>query len=184
LFPAALAYLGRDPLSRDPADLERAVGVIQAIRPYIRKFHSSQYINDLANGDICIAFGYSGDIVQARNRAADAKNGIDIAYTIPKEGAMIWIDMMAIPKDAPHPDNALEFIDDILRPQTIAAISNAVAYANPNKSATPFVDASLREDPNIYPPDSVRARLFFDKPVTPQYERLRTRAWTRVKTGE
>ena len=183
LFPAALAYLGRNPLSRDPADLERAVKVIEAIRPYIRKFNSSEYINDLANGDLCVAWGYSGDIVQARNRARAAKNGVDIAYTIPKQGAMIWIDMMAIPADAPHPDNALKFIDYILRPEVVAKISNAVDYANPNKAATALVAASIRNDPNIYPSAAVRARLFFDTPVTPQYERLRTRAWTRIKTG-
>lgn len=183
-FPAALAYLGRDPLSRDLKDLERAAAVIAAIRPHVRKFHSSQYINDLANGDLCIAFGYSGDILQARNRAHEAKNGIEIAYAIPKEGAMIWLDMMAIPKDAPHPEAALRFIDHVLRPETIAAISNTVAYANPNARATALVDAALRDDPTVYPPADVRARLFFDKPVTPQYERLRTRAWTKVKTGE
>jgi putrescine transport system substrate-binding protein len=184
IFPAALAYLGKDPLSRDPADLQAAASAVNAIRPYVRKFHSSQYINDLANGDLCVAWGYSGDVIQARNRANDAKNGVAIAYAIPKEGAMIWIDMMAIPKDAPHPQNALAFIDYVLRPQTVAAISNSVAYANPNTKATALVDAALRDDPAIYPPPEIRARLFFDKPVTPQYERLRTRAWTRVKTGE
>ncbi len=184
IFPAALAYLGGNPLSRDPEDLERAASAVTAIRPYIRKFHSSQYINDLANGDLCVAWGYSGDVIQARNRAREAKNGIDIAYAVPKEGAMIWIDMMAIPKDAPHPGNALAFIDYVLEPQTIAEISNTVAYANPNAAATPMVDASLRDDPGIYPPAEVRARLYFDQPVSPQYERARTRAWTRVKTGE
>jgi putrescine transport system substrate-binding protein len=184
LFPAALVYLGRDPLSRTTDDLARAAAVIAAVRPDIRKFNSSEYINDLANGDLCIAYGYSGDVVQARNRAREAKNGVSIAYMIPKEGAMMWIDMMAIPKDAPHPDAALRFIDYILRPETIAAISNAVAYANPNRLATDLVDPALRDDPGIYPPPSVRARLFFDTPVTPRYERLRTRAWTRVKTGE
>jgi len=183
LVPAALTYLGRDPLSRDPVDLDRAVAALQAIRPYIRKFHSSEYINDLANGDLCLSWGYSGDVIQARNRAQDAKNGIEIAYTIPKEGAMIWIDMMAIPADAPHPQNALRFIDFILRPEVAAAISNAVGYANPNKAATGLVDASVAGDPSIYPPPEVRARLFFDRPVTAQYERLRTRAWTRIKTG-
>jgi putrescine transport system substrate-binding protein len=183
LMPAALAYLHRNPMSRDQADLDRAVAALEAIRPYIRKFHSSEYINDLANGDLCVAWGYSGDVVQAKGRAEDAKNGIEIAYTIPKEGAMIWIDMMAIPADAPHPGNALRFIDYILRPDVVAAISNAVAYANPNKAATKLVDAALTGDPNVYPPAAVRARLFFDKPVTPEYERLRTRAWTRIKTG-
>jgi putrescine transport system substrate-binding protein len=184
LFPAALAYLHADPLSRANEDLDRAAGVIQAIRPYIRKFHSSEYINDLANGDICVAWGYSGDVVQARNRAQDAKNGVDIGYTIPQEGAMIWIDMMAIPADAPHPENALKFIDYILRPEIAAKISDTVAYANPNLAATKLVDPKIGGDPNIYPSAEVRARLFFDKPVTPQYERLRTRAWTRIKTGQ
>jgi len=154
-----------------------------AIRPFVRKFHSSQYINDLANGDLCVAFGYSGDMIQAKNRAAEAKNGVTIAYSIPKEGAMMWVDMMAVPKDAPHAQNALKFIDFILRPEIIAAISNTVAYANPNVLATDLVDEEIRGNPNIYPPAEVRARLFFDKPVTPQYERLRTRAWTKVKTG-
>ncbi len=184
IFPAALAYLGRDPLSREPQDLAAAAAAIAAIRPYVRKFHSSQYINDLANGDLCVAWGYSGDVIQARNRAREAKNGVAIAYAIPKEGAMIWIDMMAIPKDAPHPGNALAFIDYVLAPATIAAISNSVAYANPNLAATALVDAALRDDPGIYPPPEVRRRLYFDKPVSPQYERLRTRAWTRVKTGD
>jgi putrescine transport system substrate-binding protein len=183
VFPAALAYLGRDPLSRDQQDLEKAADAVLAIRPAIRKFHSSQYINDLANGDLCVAFGYSGDMIQARNRASEAKNGVEIAYSIPKEGAMIWIDTMAIPKDAPHPDNALRFIDFILRPEIIAAISNTVAYANPNTLATDLVDEDIRGNPGIYPPPDVRQRLFFDKPPTPQFERLRTRAWTRVKTG-
>jgi putrescine transport system substrate-binding protein len=183
VFPAALAYLGRDPLARDPQDLDKAVEAVMAIRPALRKFHSSQYINDLANGDLCVAFGYSGDIVQAKSRAHDAKNGVELAYAVPKEGAMIWIDMMAIPKDAPHAANALKFIDFILRPEIVAAISNTVAYANPNMLATDLVDEAIRDDPNIYPSPEVRARLYFDKPVTPQYERLRTRAWTRVKTG-
>jgi putrescine transport system substrate-binding protein len=183
VFPATLAYQGRDPLSRDPKDLEKAAETVLAIRPYVRKFHSSQYINDLANGDLCVAFGFSGDVIQARNRAQQAKNGVEIGYFIPKEGAMMWIDMMAIPKDAPHPDKAHRFIDFILRPEIVAAISNTVAYANPNTLATDLVDEDIRNNPGIYPPPDVRQRLFFDKPVTQQYERLRTRAWTKVKTG-
>jgi putrescine transport system substrate-binding protein len=183
IFPAALAYLGRDPMSHDPADLERAAKVVTAIRPFIRKFHSSEYINDLANGDLCVAFGYSGDVIQAKNRAADAKNGVPIAYSIPSEGAMTWVDMMAIPKDAPHPENALRFIDFILRPEIVAAISNTVAYANPNLHATGLVQPEIRQDPGIYPPPEVRKRLFFDSLATPDYDRLRTRLWTKVKTG-
>jgi putrescine transport system substrate-binding protein len=183
MVPAALAYRGDAPLGREQQDLDAAVETLMAIRPYVRKFHSSQYINDLANGDLCVAFGYSGDMVQAKKRAAEARNGVTVAYSIPKEGAMMWVDMMAVPKDAPHPQNALKFIDFILRPEIIAAISNAVAYADPNLAATKLVDPEIRNDPNIYPPPEVRARLFFDKPVTARYERLRTRAWTRVKTG-
>jgi putrescine transport system substrate-binding protein len=183
MVPAALAYRGRMPLGREQQDLDAAVETLMAIRPYVRKFNSSQYINDLANGDLCVAFGYSGDMIQARKRAAEAKNGVVVAYSIPKEGAMMWVDMMAVPKDAPHAENALKFIDFILRPEIIAAISNTVAYANPNTLAIDLVDEEIRNDPNIYPPAEVRARLFFDKPVTPQYERLRTRAWTKVKTG-
>jgi putrescine transport system substrate-binding protein len=183
VFPAALADLGRPPLSRTPDDLDKAVAALTAIRPVVRKFHSSQYINDLANGDLCVAFGYSGDILQARSRASEAKNGVAVAYSIPKEGAMMWVDMMAVPQDAPHPENAFKFIDFILRPDIVAAISNTVAYANPNLPATPLVSEAIRDDPNVYPPPEVRARLFFDTPVTPQYERLRTRAWTKVKTG-
>jgi putrescine transport system substrate-binding protein len=183
MFPAALAYLGRNPMSRSRADLERAANVILAIRPSVRKFNSSEYINDLANGDLCVAFGYSGDMIQAKNRAAEAKNGITIAYSIPKEGAMIWVDMMAIPKDAPHPQNALRFIDFILKPEIVAAISNTVAYANPNLRAIDLVNPDLRNDPGIYPPAAVRKRLFSDSLATPEYERLRTRTWTKVKTG-
>ena len=183
VFPAALAYAGRPPLSREQKDLERAADIVKAVRPSIKKFHSSQYIDDLANGDICVAFGYSGDVFQAASRAEEAKNGVHIAYTIPREGAMLWIDQMAIPADAPHPENALKFINFILRPEIAAAISNEVAYANPNAKATKLVDPEIRDNPNIYPTAEVRKRLFFDTPVTPQYERLRTRAWTRVKTG-
>jgi putrescine transport system substrate-binding protein len=183
IFPAALAFLGAEPMSQTPADLDRAAAAVLAIRPFIRKFNSSEYINDLANGDLCLAFGYSGDVIQAKNRAAEAKNGVVVAYSIPKEGAMIWVDTMAIPKDAPHPENALRFIDFILRPEIIAAISNTVAYANPNLRATPLVRAEIRDNPGIYPPPDVRKRLFFDKLATPQYDRLRTRAWTKVKTG-
>jgi len=183
VFPAALAYLGRPPLSRDEKDLERAYEAVKKIRPYIKKFHSSQYINDLANGDLCVAFGYSGDVFQAQQRAEEAKNGVNIAYTIPKEGAMLWIDQMAIPADAPHPENALKWINFILRPEIAADISNAVAYANPNSKATPLVDPEIRNNHNIYPSAEVKKRLFFDTPVSPEYERERTRTWTRVKTG-
>jgi putrescine transport system substrate-binding protein len=183
VLPPALAYLGRDPRSKDPKDLEAAVALVAKVRPYIKKFHSSQYINDLANGDICVALGYSGDVIQARSRADDAKNGVQIAYSIPKEGAQLAVDMMAIPADAAHPENAEAFINYILRPEVVAAITNAVGYPNPNSVATDMVDDDIRNDPGIYPSDEVRAKLFLDKPAPADYERARTRAWTRVKSG-
>ncbi|HVH78242.1 MAG TPA: polyamine ABC transporter substrate-binding protein [Stellaceae bacterium] len=183
VFPAALAYLGLEPKSRDLGNLDKAVALLEKIRPYVRKFHSSQYINDLANGDICIALGYSGDVIQARNRAAEAKNGVRIEFRVPKEGAQFSIDMLGIPKDAPHPDNALKFIDYILRPDVIAAISDAVSYPNPNLAATPLVKPEIRDDPGIYPPPEVRKLFYVDLPAPRDYERARTRAWNRVKAG-
>jgi putrescine transport system substrate-binding protein len=183
VFPAALAYLGRDPKSRDPGDLDKATGLLLKIRPYVRKFHSSQYINDLANGDICIALGYSGDVIQARNRAAEAKNGVGISFRVPKEGAQMSIDMLGIPKDAPHPGLAHSFIDYILRPPVIAAISDAVSYPSPNAAATALVNPDISGDPGIYPPEAVKKLFYVDLPAARDYERARTRAWNRVKTG-
>jgi putrescine transport system substrate-binding protein len=183
VFPAALSYLGRNPTSKEPADLEAASAAVAKIRPFIKKFHSSQYINDLANGDLCISLGYSGDIVQARTRAAEAKNGIEIAYTIPKEGAQLSTDMMAIPASAAHPENAHRFIDFILRPEIIAAITNAVGYPNPNALATDMIEDDIRNDPSIYPPDVLRTKFFIDKPASADFERARTRAWTKVNSG-
>jgi putrescine transport system substrate-binding protein len=183
VFPAALAYLGIDPKSRDLGDLDKATALLLKIRPFVRKFHSSQYINDLANGDICVALGYSGDVIQARNRALEAKNGVKIAFRVPKEGAQFSIDMLGIPKDAPHPGNALKFIDYILRPQVIAAISDAVSYPNPNQAATPLVKPQIRDDPGIYPPEAVKKLFYVDLPAPRDYERARTRAWNQVKGG-
>ena len=183
VFPAALAFLGLDPHSRDLRDLGRAAALLEKIQPYVRKFHSSQYINDLANGDICIALGYSGDVIQARNRADEAENGVKIAFRVPREGAQFSIDMLAIPKDAPHPDNAHAFINYILRPRVIAAITNAVSYPNPNLAATPYVDRAIRDDPGIYPPEGIERLFYIDLPAPRAYERARTRAWMRVKSG-
>ena len=183
VVPAALAYLGRDPKSHEAADLAQAIALVDRIRPYIRKFHSSQYINDLATGDICIALGYSGDVIQARNRAREAESPVEIAFRVPREGAQMSIDMLGIPADAPHPDNAHAFIDYILRPDVIAAISNAVSYPNPNLAATPLVAPEIRGDPGIYPPERVRPLLYIDLPASRAYERARTRAWSRMKSG-
>ena len=184
VFPAALAYLGLDPKSRDLGDLDKAFAVLEKIRPYVRKFHSSQYINDLAGGDLCVALGYSGDVIQARNRAREAGNKVEIAFRVPKEGAMMSVDMLGIPADAPHPENALRFVDYLLRPAVIADISDAVSYPNPNVPGTALVKPALRDDPAVYPPPEVRRRFFVDLPAPADYERARTRAWTRFKSGE
>jgi putrescine transport system substrate-binding protein len=183
VVPAALAYLGLDPKSHAPADLDRAIALLDRVRPYVRKFHSSQYINDLATGDVCVVLGYSGDVIQARNRAREAESPVEIGFRVPREGAQMSIDMLGIPADAPHPDNAHAFIDYVLRPEIIAAISNAVSYPNPNVAATTLVDPAIRDDPGIYPPETVRRLLYVDLPAPRAYERLRTRAWSRMKSG-
>ncbi|MBN2232613.1 MAG: polyamine ABC transporter substrate-binding protein [Deltaproteobacteria bacterium] len=180
---AAMIYLGKNPNAAEPADIEAAADLLQQIRPYVKYFHSSQYINDLANGDICIALGYSGDVLQARDRAAEAGSGVEIGYAIPREGALMWVDVMAIPGDAPHPAEAHAFIDYLLRPGVIAAVSNYVAYANANLPATSLLDEEIRTDPGIYPAAAVRARLIVPLEITAGMQRLRTRTWTRIKTG-
>ncbi len=181
---AALNYLGRDPNSETRDDLKAAEELLMSVRPHIKYFHSSQNINDLANGDICIAMGWSGDMLIARDRAAEAEQGVEVAYTIPEEGALIWFDLMAVPADAPHPENAHLFLDYIMEPEVIAAVSDYVFYANGNKASTEFVDPEVKEDPGIYPPDEVKAKLFPDTVNSPKFDRLLTRAWTRIKTGK
>jgi len=183
VIPAALAYLGIDPTSRDLADLDRAAALLDRIRPFVRRFHSSQYINDLASGDICLALGYSGDVIQARDRAREAESPADIAFRVPREGAQMSIDMLAIPKDAPHPDNAHRFINYILRPDIIAAVTDAVSYPNPNLAATRLVKPAIRDDPGIYPPAAARRLFYIDRPASHSYERARMRVWNRVKSG-
>ncbi len=183
VFPAALAYLGKTGASQSTEDLAAAAEVVSKIRPNIRYFHSSKYINDLANGDICLAHGYVGDLVQARNRAREAGRGVDIGIVIPKEGAILGVDVAAIPVDAPHPDNAHRFIDFLLRPAIIAAITNTVGYANAVLPARPLVKKEILADPVVYPPEAVRAKEFQVPPASPDFERVRTRAWTKVKTG-
>ncbi len=184
LFPAALNYLGHDPNSFDKKELEEAADLMKSVRPYIRYFHSSQYINDLANGDICLAMGWSGDLFQSRDRADEADNGVSIAYVIPKEGALQWFDVLAIPADAPHPEEAHAFINFIMDPQITADITNYVWYASANKEAMPLIDEEITSDPGIFPPQEVLDNLFADKPQPPSADRLVNRLWTSVKTGQ
>lgn len=183
VFSAALAYLGKDPNSTAKADLDAATELLQKVRPHIRYFHSSQYINDLANGDLCVAHGYSGDILQARDRAEEAKNNVEVALTIPREGAVAFVDVMAIPADAKHPGNAQRLIDFLMRPEVIAKISNFVGYANAIPTSQPLLDEDVRNDKGIFPPQEVVERLIAPAELDPAAQRARTRAWTRVKAG-
>lgn len=183
VFIAALIYLGKDPNSAATADLEAASALLQKIRPFIRYFHSSQYINDLANGDLCVAHGYSGDILQARDRAAEVGDQVEVALAIPREGAVVFIDVMAIPADARHPYNAHRLIDFLMRPEIIARITDYVGYANAVPASLPLLDEDVRNDPGVFPPPEVLSRLVAPAELTRNAQRARTRAWTRVKAG-
>ena len=183
VLPAALKYLLLDPDSKKPDDLAKAAEVIKGIRPYIRKFHSSEYINALAGGNICVAFGYSGDILQARDRAAKAQDRRNIAYAIPNQGAMLWIDVAAIPRDAPNPDGAHRFLDFMLEPKVAAASSTLTGYANANLPATALLDKSISGNPLIYPSVDNRSKLYTITAGDAEQTRERTRLWTAIKTG-
>jgi putrescine transport system substrate-binding protein len=178
-----LLWLGKDPNSQSEADLKLAEEALMKVRPYVRTIHSSQYIEDLANGSICIAVGYSGDVMQARDRAAEAGKPIDIRYSIPREGALMWFDMLAIPADSRHPRNALAFINYLLRPQVAAANANFVSYATANAAAMPMVDEQLRNDPGVFPTPEVKARLQPNLAKSAEFTRQLNRAWTRFVTG-
>ena len=184
LSAVMLAYLGKDPNSQNPADLKAVEDKIMTIRPYIRMIHSSQYIDALANGEICLALGWSGDVLQARDRADEAGQGNVIKYSVPKEGTIIWFDMYAVPTDAPHPDNAHAFINFMMKPEVAAANSNFVNYATGNAASVALVNEDVRNDPGVYPPPEVKAKLFPDLSETDEYTRLLNRTWTRFTTGK
>lgn len=182
MLPAALKHLGIAPDSQDPAHLAQAEALLESVRPYVRKFHSSEYINALANGDICLAVGWSGDVLQARERAKEAGQGVDIAYAVPQEGTRMWFDMMAIPQDAPHPENAHAFIDYLLRPEVIAQISNTIYFANGNLGAQQFLSEDVISDPLIYPSEAVVSQLFTVRAYEAEAQRLVNRLWMRIKS--
>ncbi|MDN2565813.1 polyamine ABC transporter substrate-binding protein [Aquibium sp. A9E412] len=184
MIPAALNYLGHDPDSRDPEKFAEAEELLLSIRPHIRKFHSSEYINALANGDICVAVGWSGDIFQARDRAAEADQGVVVDYSIPKQGAQMWFDQMAIPADAQNVEEAHVFLDYIMRPQVIAKASNYVFYANGNKASQQYLDSEVLDDPAVYPDEETLDNLFTTMPYDARSQRLVTRLWTKVVTGQ
>jgi putrescine transport system substrate-binding protein len=183
MIPAALKYIGEDPDTKDIEVIKKAEAVLTGVSPYIQKFHSSEYINALANGDICVAFGWSGDILQARDRAAEADNGVEVEYAIPTEGALMWFDQLAIPADAPNPEGAHKFINFILDAQNMAAASNYVYYANGNKASEEFLVEDVIGDPAIYPPAEAVANLYVKTAYGAKEQRIATRMWTKVKTG-
>ncbi|MGF0240378.1 polyamine ABC transporter substrate-binding protein [Rhodococcus sp. IEGM1300] len=184
MMPTVLNYMGLDANSTNPADYKKAEAKLLAVRPYVTYFHSSKYIADLANGDICVAIGFSGDIFQAKNRADEAKKGVNIAYTIPKEGGALWFDMLAIPKDSTNVKEAHAFINYLLKPEVIAQVSDYVGYANPNPGSDKLMEQSIRTDEAVYPPQAVLDKTYVSVELPPNIQRLMTRSWTKVKTGK
>lgn len=183
VIPIALNYLGLDPYSTEAEDLDKAKALLMGLRPYIRHMQSGQLVADMASGQLCLALMWSGDAGIAAARAEEAGTGVAVEYAIPKEGTIISFDTIAIPADAPHPDQALAFIDYILEPKTVADITNHVFYANANAAATAEVSAEIRDNPNIYPSAELRAKLFVDKSLPPRQTRDRTRVWTAFRAG-
>ena len=183
IIPAALAYLGEDPDSHDKDVIAKAEPVLMAVRPFVQKFHSSEYINALANGDICVAIGWSGDILQARDRADEAENGVEIAYNAAKEGSLMWFDQMAIPADAPNPDGAHKFLNFIMDAHNMATASNYVYYANGNLASQEHLEEDVIGDPAIYPTEEALKTLYTTIPYDAKVQRTVTRLWTKIKSG-
>jgi putrescine transport system substrate-binding protein len=184
ILSAALHFLQLDPNSSDPGDLEKAAALLTKIRPYVRKFHSSEYLNALASGEICFVVGFSGDIKQAQKRAAEAKGAVAVGYSIPKEGAQLWFDNLAIPKDAPDPVEAHALVDYLLRPEVAAKNTNYISYANGNLASQKFIDKAILDDRTIYPDDATMAKLYTITAHDQKTQRLINRLWTRIKTGK
>ena len=184
VYASALMYLGRDPDTRDPADWNAAADLMMKIRPFVRSIDSVGVISDLANGGLCVILGWSGDVMLARSRAVESANGVNIRYFVPREGGLIGADMMSIPADAPHPHNAEIWMNYLMRPEIMAAITNAVRYPNGNRGSLPFVAGAIKNDPAIYPSAETRAKLHTLPAMTPEETRLVTRLWTRFRTGQ
>jgi putrescine transport system substrate-binding protein len=183
IVPAALHFLGLNPNSNDPKDLEKAAELLEKIRPSVRKFHSSEYLNALAAGEICLVVGWSGDIKQSQKRALEAKNGVEIDYSIPIEGAQMFFDNLSIPKDASHVDEAHAFINYLLRPEVAAKNSNLVAYANGNLASQKYIDKAVLDDKSIYPDAATMDRLYTVSARDQKSQRFVNRLWTKIKTG-
>ncbi|NJN52637.1 MAG: extracellular solute-binding protein [Gammaproteobacteria bacterium] len=180
VVPSALMYLGRDPGSESAEDLRDAMALIARVRPLVRYFHSSQVVDDLANGEICLALIWSGSAFLAKRSSAQS----NLRYVIPQEGSLLWFEVMAIPADAKHAENAYTLIDYLLDPRVAADFTNATFYPSAVASAWAGVDAAIREEPAIYPSDAVRARLVPVAPETVAYERQRLRAWNTMKSAQ
>ncbi|WAJ37329.1 polyamine ABC transporter substrate-binding protein [Pseudomonas sp. GOM7] len=183
ILPAALHYLGYAPDSSDKGELKKAEELFMKIRPSVAYFHSSKYISDLANGNICVAIGYSGDIYQAKARAEEAKNGVQVKYNIPKEGAGAFFDMLAVPADAKNVEAAHVFLNYLMKPEVMASITNYVQFPNGNAAATPLVDEALRNDPGVYPSPAVLKKIYTFPDLAPAVQRNMTRSWTKIKSG-
>jgi putrescine transport system substrate-binding protein len=183
VFDSVIIYLGRDPNRNDPADITAASEVLRKIRPYIRTIDTLQYFSDLAEGNACMTLGWSGDIGQARRRAAESKTGVTLAYLLPREGSTVTVDMIGIPKDAPHPHNAEVWMNYLMRPEVMADITNFIKYPNGNLGSFKLLDDATKNDETMYPDRSIRARLVTPKALPLEYSRLLGREWTRFRTG-
>ncbi|WP_370875391.1 polyamine ABC transporter substrate-binding protein [Methylobacterium amylolyticum] len=183
LIPSMLPFFGAKSDSKRWDDMTLVTDALYKVRGSVRKFHSSEYVQALANGDICVAVGYSGDVLQARKRADEAKNGVEIAYVVPREGGLMWFDAFAIPRDAAHPAEALAFIDYMMRPEVAAANTNYVSYASGNLAAKRFVKPEILNNPGIYPDEATMQRLSVNTAWDDRTQRFVTRLWTRVRTG-
>ncbi|MFO1436442.1 MAG: polyamine ABC transporter substrate-binding protein [Gammaproteobacteria bacterium] len=180
----ALNYLHLDPNTKNVDDLKPVEKLLMAVRPYIRTFDSQSYLDGLPNSDVCIAMSWSGDFAVANNRAQEAGSKVHLEYTVPKEGANIWFDGMLIPKDAPHPQNALLFLNYMLRPEVMAGCTNTTYYANSNKASWKLIKPEIINDPRIFPTPETRKTLYGSNVVSAEMLRARTRLWTKLKTGQ
>ena len=178
----ALNYLHLDPNTRNPDDYRQAEKLLLAVRPYIKAFDSTEYLNGLANGEFCISMSWSGDYATSQARVKAIGTNVQLAFTVPKEGANASFDAWLIPKDAPHPRNAHRFLEFMLQPRVIADVTNYIHYGNDNRAADPYVDPQILHDPAVYPTPQMEERLYESTEADPALERLRTRTWTRIRT--
>ena len=183
VIPAALHYLGKDSFSKSGSDYQEALALLKAVRPYVTLFSSSGYINEMASGSICMALGWNGDINIARARALEGKTGQDVVAMVPKTGGILFFDMMAITADAPHPKNAMLFMNYIMRPEVHAALTNKVKYANPNTESRKFIIPAVASNPSVFPSTAEMALMVPPKALSNDIRRLQTRTYTSFKTG-